>query len=91
MEVQSIIRQQEYQGREHGAWLDIMAELRKLGVEPNGSGADALARALRKWGEELHQLRLGSRNAAQAKQALVDVRSCYEGQWERGTYPESSR
>jgi hypothetical protein len=84
-----LLEQRERMAREHAAWQDIMAELRKLGLEPNDATADELARALRKWGEELHQLRLG--DPRYDARALADVRACYEGQYERGTYPETSR
>lgn len=78
-------RMWEAQAREHAAWLDIMIELRARGLEPNDAAQDDLARALRKWGEELHQLRLADPRHDQT--ALGDVRACYPGQYERSEYP----
>ncbi len=81
-------RQDERMEREHAAWLDLMRELRSRGIEPNDESRNPLIAAMRKWGEELHQLRLGDPSH---ENALVEVRSAYHGQYEAGTYPKVRR
>jgi hypothetical protein len=79
----------DHQAREHGAWLDIMAEMRARGLEPNDAEQNLLVFAIRKWGEELHHLRLA--DPQYDAKALGEARAEYPGQYERGTYPEGTR
>lgn len=72
--------------REHAAWLDVGQEFVKRGIDINESDWDRLIHAIRKWGEELVQLRLHAPEHTQT--ALREARQAYEGQFERGTYPE---
>jgi hypothetical protein len=72
---------------EHAAWLDVCQELLDVGIDINTHGR--LASALSKWGEELHHLRLT--DPQYDMKALTEKREAYEGQFERGTYPEELR
>lgn len=83
----SMLTQQEPQEREHGAWLDVGQEFARRGINLNGGGWSTLVYAIRKWGEELHQLRLG--DPRHDDKALAEAREAYEGQFERGTYPDA--
>jgi len=80
----------EWVHREHAAWLDVGCEFRRVGLDMDGN-ADALTRAITKWGEELAQLRLRDPEPAQATSAFRRRRSAYVGRYERGTYPEASQ
>lgn len=74
--------------REHAAWLDVGQEFASRGININEDGWTRLIYAIRKWGEELHQLRLAA--PSHDEKALSDAREMYpEGQYERGTYPEA--
>ena len=80
------LAQQELMGREHAAWLDVGQEFADRQIDINEGGWSSLIYAIRKWGEELHHMRLG--DPTHDESALRDAREAYEGQWERGTYPE---
>ena len=45
---------------EHEAWLEMVARLRQLGLEPNDSKCDPLIDQIRYWGETLVALRIAS-------------------------------
>ncbi len=67
---------QEEQHREHGAWRQICLQLEVLGVNINDQ--NALANAMRLWGEELHVLRLVA--PEHDEKALADARTnCNHG------------
>jgi hypothetical protein len=84
--------QMELQRREHAAWLDAVQELVDRGIEPNDDEHEPLMAALKKWGEELHQLREHDPDTAHETTALREARAKYpRGQYERGTYPEAIR
>lgn len=85
----AILDQQERQAREHAAWLDLCQELLDRGIDLNLADDDSLACAIRKWGEELHHLRLGDPRYDDS--SLAEHRAAYAGQFERGTYPETLR
>lgn len=87
MEASDVLGQLDHQAREHAAWLDLCQELLDLGIDVNEQ--EPLANAVRKWGEELHQLRLG--DPSHDAGALAEKREAYAGQYERGTYPETLR
>lgn len=77
----------ELMAREHAAWLDVCQELLTRDVDVNIPHHEPLAAAIRKWGEELHQLRLGG-HPHHDERSLTEKRAAYVGQFERGTYPE---
>lgn len=79
--------QNERMEREHAAWLDVGLEFQERGIDINEGGFNTLIYAIRKWGEELVQLRVGDSNPSHAINALREARENYEGQFERGEYP----
>lgn len=82
-------RRFEMMEREHAAWLDVGREFHDRGIDINEGGWNTLIYAIRKWGEELHQLRLA--DPSHDDNALREAREAYEGQFERGSYPEKIR
>jgi hypothetical protein len=65
------------QGAEHAAWLDFCDELTKLGVNINDE--EALANAVRLWGEELAELRHLDPVEQHRENALAEKREAYRG------------
>jgi hypothetical protein len=89
MDLNQFLNQKQHMDREHAAWLDVGAELKRLGLDMDRDGAGAeLTRAIHLWGEELAQLRMNDPDASHATRALAEKRAAYAGQYERGTYPE---
>jgi hypothetical protein len=72
--------------REHGAWMDACAELRKLGIDVNDPRADRAIKAFRKWGEELVVLRAGQ-DPEEVTRMRERARKEFSGQYEEGSYP----
>lgn len=79
----------EQMAREHAAWLDVVKELRTRGAGDINQGEkdEPLHNAIVKWGEELATLR-STHDETMRSRALAEKRALYEGQFERGTYPE---
>lgn len=76
--------------REHAAWLDVGQEFANRKIDINDDDLSPLVYAIRKWGEELHQLRAGDPDPSHSTVALREARELYpKGQYERGTYPEA--
>jgi hypothetical protein len=63
-------RQRELMATEYAAWRQMCDELVGCGVDLNHE--ERLASAIKLWGEELHQLRLG--NPGYDEKALSDAR-----------------
>lgn len=79
-----ILAHHDHMAREHQAWLDVVGELRAVGVgDINAGGAhESLHNAIVKWGEELAQLRMHDPDPSHAERALTERREAYPGSTE---------